>query len=45
MFAVSKTLHSAMKRDLEKKRKRVAKEVAKLKELEATFKSMKIIKR
>lgn len=43
-FAVSKSIHSAMKRDLEKKRKKVAKETFELKQLEATFKSVKIVK-
>ncbi len=42
---VSKTIHSAMKRDVEKKRKKVAKELSQLKQMEATFKQMKIAKR
>ena len=42
---VSKTIHSAMKRDVEKKRKKVDKETKQLKEMEATFKQMKIAKR
>jgi len=44
MITVSKTVHSAMKRDLEKKRKRVAKEINELKQMEAAFKSVKPIK-
>lgn len=42
---VSKSIYSAMKRDIVKKRAKVAKEVAQLKGMEATFKQMKIAKR
>lgn len=41
---VSKTIHSAMKRDVEKKRKKVAKETSELKSMEASFSQMKVIK-
>ena len=41
---VSKTIYSAMKRDIEKKRKKVAKENAELKGMEASFKQMKLMK-
>lgn len=42
---VSKTIYSAMKRDVVKKRAKVAKEIAQLKGMEATFKMMKVVKR
>ena len=42
---VSKTIYSAMKRDIVKKRAKVAKEVAALKGMELTFKQMKVAKR
>lgn len=41
---VSKTVYSMMKRDIEKKRARAAKEVKQLKEMEASFKHMKVVK-
>lgn len=41
---VSKTIFSAMKRDLIKKRAIVAKHAAQLKDMEASFKQMKVIK-
>lgn len=41
---VSKTIYSAMKRDIEKKRNKVAKETVELKGLEASFKQMKVVK-
>lgn len=41
---VSKTIYSAVKRDLTKKRAIVAKHVAQLKNMEASFKQMKVIK-
>lgn len=43
-IVVSKTIFSAMKRDIEKKRKKVANEVAALKEMEKTFSQMKVAK-
>lgn len=39
---VSKTIYSAMKRDLDKKRKKVAKEQNELKAMEDSFKQMKV---
>ena len=42
---VSKTVYGAVKRDLEKKRKKVAKETRELKDMEASFKQMKLIKK
>lgn len=44
-IGVSKSVFSAMKRDLTKQQKKVQKEVARLKELETTFRQLKIIKR
>lgn len=41
---VSKTIYSAMKRDLAKKRAKVAKEAAELKGMEASFKQIKLMK-
>lgn len=41
---VSKTIHSAMKRDIVKKRAKVDKETKQLKEMETSFKQMKVIK-
>lgn len=43
-FAVSTTIYSAMKRDIEKKRKKVAKEVSELKAMESSFKQFKSMK-
>ena len=42
---VSKTIYSAMKKDVIKKRAKVAKEAAQLKGMEATFKMMKVVKK
>lgn len=39
---VSKTIYSAMRRDIEKKRKKVAKEVTQLKAMEESFKQFKV---
>lgn len=39
-IVVSQTLYSAAKRDLEKKRRKVAKENAELDEMEASFKML-----
>lgn len=41
---VSKTVYSFMKRDIEKKRAKVAKEVAQLKQMEDAFKKVKVAK-
>lgn len=41
---VSKGIYSAMKRDITKKRAKVAKEASQLKEMENSFKQMKVIK-
>ncbi len=41
---VSKTVYSMMKRDIEKKRAKVDKEQKQLKEMETTFKLMKVQK-
>jgi len=42
---VSKTIYTAMKKSVDNKRKKVAKEVAQLKGMEATLKQMKVAKR
>ncbi len=41
---VSKTVYSMMKRDIEKKRLKVSKEQKQLKDMEASFKQMKVAK-
>lgn len=44
-IGVSKTVYSAIKRDVEKQRKKATKETEKLKALEASLKQLKILKR
>ncbi len=44
-ISVPKMVYSQMKARVESKRKKVEKEVKQLKEMEATLKSMKVIKR
>lgn len=43
-IGVSKTVYSAIKKGVEKKRKKVAKEVAELKEMEDSLKQVRVLK-
>ena len=45
MLLVSKSIHSAMKAALDKQKAKVNKELKKLKEMENSFKQIKILKR
>ena len=45
MLSVSKSIHSLMKAALAKQKAKVEKETKKLKEMETSFKSVKVIKR
>lgn len=44
-IGVSKTVFSAIKKSVDKQRKKTDKEVAKLKEMEASLKQLKVLKR